>query len=60
VRPGVYACVAYIRRFRPIEGLRIPAVFGSVLLGLLHGCCTHCALDISAAGIYGPLATASI
>jgi hypothetical protein len=36
----LYACVAYIRRFRPIEGMRIPAVFGSVLLGLLHGCCT--------------------
>jgi hypothetical protein len=41
VRPGLYACVAYIRRFRPIEGMRIPAVFGSVLLGLLHGCCTR-------------------
>ena len=41
VRPVVYACVAYIRRFRPIGGLRIPAVFGSILRELLHGCCTR-------------------
>ncbi len=41
MRPGVYACVRYIRRFRLIEGLRMPAVFGSVLVRLLHGCCTY-------------------
>jgi hypothetical protein len=39
MRPGVYACVAFIRRFRPIERVRVPLVFSSVLVGLLHGCC---------------------
>ena len=44
MRPSEYACVAYVRRFRPIEGLHIPAVFGSVLVRVLH----TLALDISA------------
>ena len=63
MRPGVYACVACIRRFRAIGGMRIPAVFGFVLLGLLHGCCTcdpgaRCQSDectLLADGLYPPI-----
>jgi hypothetical protein len=29
MRPGMYAYVAYIRGFRPIQGIRVPAVLGS-------------------------------
>ena len=32
----------------------------SALQNIYSGCCTHCALDISAVGIYDPLPTASI
>ena len=32
----------------------------SAFQNIYSGCCTHCALDISAVGIYDPLPTASI
>jgi hypothetical protein len=36
MRPHLYACEAWVRRFRLIEGLRFSPVSGSVLLGLLQ------------------------
>src|SRR5215212_2281993 len=45
VRPSASACLAQTGLFPQIEEIGVPAPFVSVLVGLLHGCCTRVTLQ---------------